>query len=141
MIFILILLNAFFASSEIALLSVNEHRIEKLAAEDKRAQIVLDLIAKPGNFLAAIQIGITLAGFLASAFASESFADIIVTALINAGVNISESVLKTASVVLITLLLSYFTLVLGELAPKRLAMKKAQSIALFAAKPLFIWQN
>lgn len=137
MIFILILLNAFFASSEIALLSVNEHRIEKLAAEDKRAQIVLDLIAKPGNFLAAIQIGITLAGFLASAFASESFADIIVTSLLNAGVNISESVLKTASVVLITLLLSYFTLVLGELAPKRLAMKKAQSIALFAAKPLY----
>ncbi|NLW55215.1 MAG: HlyC/CorC family transporter, partial [Firmicutes bacterium] len=84
-----------------------------------------------------IQIGITLAGFLASAFAAESFAGRLVKLIQMTRIPISESVLKTAAVVIITIILSYFTLVLGELVPKRLAMKKAEPISFLAASPLY----
>ena len=134
---ILIVLNAFFAASEIALISLNDNKIRYMAdGGDKKAKLLKNLLSEPSRFLATIQIGITLAGFLASAFASESFADPLVKFLLAAGIPIPEVWLKTAAVFVITLILSYFTLVLGELVPKRLAMKKAESIAMFAAKPL-----
>ncbi len=134
---ILILFNAFFAASEIALISLNDNKL-RLMAEDghKKAKLLMNLLGDPSRFLATIQIGITLAGFLASAFASESFAEPIVKVLIAAGVPIPEAILHVVAVVVITLILSYFTLVLGELVPKRLAMQKADSIAMFAAGPL-----
>ena len=136
---ILILLNAFFAASEIALISLNDNKI-RIMAEDgnKKAGLLKRLLSEPSRFLATIQIGITFAGFLASAFASESFADPLVKFLLAAGIPISEAWLKTASVFVITIVLAYFTLVLGELVPKRLAMKKAEAIAMFAANPLHI---
>lgn len=136
---VLIVLNAFFAASEIALISLNDNKI-RIMAEDgnKKAMLLKNLLGEPSRFLATIQIGITLAGFLASAFASESFADPLVKSLVAAGVPIPEAVLKTAAVVVITILLSYFTLVLGELVPKRIAMKKSEPIAMFVANPLHV---
>lgn len=134
---VLIMFNAFFAASEIALISINDNKIKIMAEEgDKKAKLIQNLLCEPSRFLATIQIGITLAGFLASAFASESFADPLVKFLVKAGTPISQSILKTAAVIVITIILSFFTLVLGELVPKRLAMKKAESIARFAINPL-----
>ncbi len=134
---VLIVLNAFFAGSEIALISLNDNKIKLMADEgNKKAVLLKKLLGEPSRFLATIQIGITLAGFLASAFASESFADRLVNVIKTMGIPISESVLKTTSVIVITIILSYFTLVLGELVPKRLAMKKAEPIAFFVVTPL-----
>ena len=134
---LLITLNAFFAASEIALISLNDNRIRLLADEGhKKAKLIKNLLDEPSRFLATIQIGITLAGFLASAFASESFSDRIAQALVGAGVPVPEIWLKTISMVLVTMILAYFTLVLGELVPKRLAMKRAEAISMFAATPL-----
>ncbi|MEA4924869.1 MAG: hemolysin family protein [Syntrophomonadaceae bacterium] len=127
---ILVLLNAFFAASEIALISLNDNKIRALAEKgDKKALAVKKLLDEPSRFLATIQIGITLAGFLASAFASESFASRIVHLAKLSGIALPETWLKTIAMILITIILSYFTLVLGELVPKRLAMKKAEPIA------------
>lgn len=134
---VLIVLNAFFAASEIALISLNDNKI-KLMAEDgnKKAILLQKLLSEPSKFLATIQIGITLAGFLASAFASESFADRLVNIINALKIPIPENVLKTTAVIAITIILSYFTLVFGELVPKRLAMKKAESISFFVVKTL-----
>ena len=135
----LISLNAFFAASEIALISLNDNKIRLRAKEgNKKAQQLQKLLAEPSRFLATIQIGITLAGFLASAFASETFAYVIVDAFKAVGMPIPEIWLKTISMVIVTLVLAYFTLVLGELVPKRLAMKKAESISMAAAGPLSV---
>jgi putative hemolysin len=134
---VLIMLNAFFAASEIALISLNDNKIRLLANEgNKKAILIKKLLGEPSKFLAAIQIGITLAGFLASAFASESFADSLAGLIKNTGIPFAETTLKTISMIVITLILSYFTLVLGELVPKRLAMKKAERISMIVAGPL-----
>ncbi|WP_079504985.1 hemolysin family protein [Mesobacillus jeotgali] len=134
---ILIVLNAFFAASEIALISLNDNKIKLMAESgDKKAKMLDNLTSEPSRFLATIQIGITLAGFLASAFAAESFAGRMAGLLSELGVPLSQSMLELVSVITITLMLSYFTLVLGELVPKRLALQKAEPIAMFAAAPL-----
>ncbi len=134
---ILIFINAFFAASEIALISLNDNKIRLMAeAGDKNARLLRNLLSEPSKFLATIQIGITFAGFLASAFAAESFSDRLVELLLAAGVGISPAVLKVISVTVITLLLSYFTLVFGELVPKRLAMQKSEQISRVAVRPL-----
>ncbi|MEW8969982.1 MAG: CNNM domain-containing protein [Mesobacillus sp.] len=136
---ILIVLNAFFAASEIALISLNDNKIKLMAESgDRKAQMLHNLTSEPSRFLATIQIGITLAGFLASAFAAESFAGRMAVFLSEMGVPLSQSMLELVSVVTITLVLSYFTLVLGELVPKRLALQKAEPIAMFAAAPLTV---
>ena len=134
----LIVLNAFFAASEIALISLNENKIKHLADEgNKKAKQIRKVLSEPSKFLATIQIGITLAGFLASAFAAESFAGPLVKLIKRAQLPMGENVLKTAAVIIITIILSYFTLVLGELVPKRLAMKKAEPISFFVVLPLY----
>lgn len=136
---ILIVVNAFFAASEIALISLNDNKIKLMAESgDKKAKMLDNLTSEPSRFLATIQIGITLAGFLASAFAAESFAGRMAGFLSELGVPLSQSMLELVSVITITLLLSYFTLVLGELVPKRLALQKAEPIAMFAAAPLTV---
>lgn len=135
--FLLILLNAFFAASEMALITINDNRIRILAEDGvKNALLLQKLLREPSGFLATIQVGITLAGFLASAFAAGSFADDVALLLHSLGVPLSISLLEKISVVIITLVLSYFTLVLGELVPKRIAMQKAEPIALFFSRPL-----
>lgn len=136
---ILIALNAFFAASEMALISLNDNKVKMMADDgDKKAKQLLKLLGEPSRFLATIQIGITLAGFLASAFAAESFADPLVSAIKRFNFNVSDDILKIITVMVITVLLAYFTLVLGELVPKRVAMKKSEGIAFFVVAPLMI---
>ena len=130
-------LNAFFASAEIALLSLNESKVRQQAEKgDKKAIILKNLLSDPNKFLSTIQIGITLAGFLASAFASDMFAEKLVEFLNRMGLRTPRTLLNNIAVVVITLVLSYFTLVLGELVPKRLAMKKSDLIARIAVGPI-----
>ena len=128
---ILIGLNAVFACAEIAVISMNDAKLAKLAEEgDKRALRLARLTSQPARFLATIQVAITLSGFLGSAFAADNFSDKLAQWAIGVGVPLSPKTLDAISLVLITLILSYFTLVLGELVPKRIAMKKAESLAL-----------
>ena len=123
---VLILVNAFFAMSEIAIISLNDAKLEKQAQEgNKKAKKLLKLTQNPSNFLSTIQIGVTLAGFLSSASASQSFVDLLSDGLekISVLTKIPASVIDGFSLVVITLVMSYFSLVLGELVPKRVAMK------------------
>ncbi len=128
---ILISLNAIFACAEIAVLSINETKLERMAdGGDKRAKRLFRLTREPAKFLATIQVAITLSGFLGSAFAADNFSEPLVDWVIGLGVAIPRATLDTIAVILITLILSYFTLVFGELVPKRVAMKKAESLGL-----------
>ncbi len=127
---ILILINGFFAASEIAFISLNEAKVEKQAKEgNKKAKQILKMLENPSRFLSTIQIGITLAGFLSSAFASDAFASKLSPILNNIFPAISIGVWQSISIVIITIILSFFTLVFGELVPKRLAMKHYEKIS------------
>lgn len=127
---ILILLNAYFAATEIAFISLNDAKIEKEAQEGKKkAKQIEKMLRNPSKFLATIQIGITLAGFLSSAFASDAFADKLAPLLNTWLPVISIEIWRGISIVIITLILSFFTLVFGELVPKRLAMKYYEKIS------------
>lgn len=127
---ILILLNAYFAASEIAFISLNDAKIEKQAKEgNKKAKQIYKMLKNPSKFLATIQIGITLAGFLSSAFASDAFADKLAPMLNNLLPMLGTDTWRTISIILITILLSFFTLVFGELVPKRLAMKYYEKVS------------
>ena len=132
---VLIFLNAVFASAEIAVISVSDAKLAKLEEDgNKKAKKLKKLTENPANFLATIQIAITLSGFLASAFAAENFSDGLTELILSTGFTaVSPQVLISVSVVVITLLLSYFTLVFGELVPKRVAMKKTEQLALGVA--------
>lgn len=128
---LLIGLNAIFACAEIAVISMNDNKLAKMASDgDKRAIRLSKLTENSARFLATIQVAITLSGFLGSAFAAENFSDVIVDGLINLGVVIPRTVLDSIAVVVITIILSFFTLVFGELVPKQVAMRKAEPIAL-----------
>ena len=128
---VLILCNAVFACAEIAVISMNENRLKKLSKNgDKRADKVLNLTSEPAKFLATIQVAITLSGFLGSAFAADNFSNILVDWIVDLGINIPRGTLDTLSVIFITILLSYVTLILGELVPKRIAMRKSEKISL-----------
>lgn len=128
----LIALNAIFAAAEIAIISVNDTKLASMAAKgNKKAVRLARLTSTPAKFLATIQVAITLSGFLGSAFAADNFAALLVDGLLKLGIPESaKGALNSVSVVIITLILSYFTLVFGELVPKRIAMKKAESLAL-----------
>lgn len=126
---ILIALNAFFAASEIAYIALNDAKIERQAKEgNKKAQQIQKMLETPSKFLSTIQIGITLAGFLSSAFASDAFASKMAPALNNL-IPIGIGVWQNISIILITIILSFFTIIFGELVPKRLAMKHYEKIA------------
>ncbi len=127
---ILIGLNAYFAATEIAYISLNDAKIEKQAKEgNKKAKQIEKMLKTPSKFLATIQIGITLAGFLSSAFASDAFAERLAPMLYQVIPFISLTSWKNISIILITIILSFFTLIFGELVPKRLAMKHYEKIA------------
>ena len=130
---VLILVNAYFASTEIAVLSLNENKVRRLAEEgDKKAVQMMKLVEAPNGFLSTIQIGITLAGFLGSAFAADNFASRLVDWAARKGFTaIPLDTMNTICVIVITLILSYFTLVLGELVPKRIAMQMPDKVARF----------
>lgn len=128
---VLILLNAVFACAEIAVISAKDAKIAAMAQEGNRRAIRLErLTNQPARFLATIQVAITLSGFLGSAFAADNFSEALVDWMVALGADISPRVLDSIAVVLITLILSYFTLIFGELVPKRLAMKNAEKLAL-----------
>jgi putative hemolysin len=133
----LVLLNAFFAASEFALVELNEIKIKNLAEKgDRKAKLLDKLISEPSRFLSTIQIGITLAGFLASAFAADNFSDRFAQVLFDLGIPLSLEVLDILSVIVITAVLSYFTLVFGELVPKKIALQRYESVANMVALPL-----
>ncbi len=135
LIFLLTSINAFFASAEMAIVSVNKSKVRKLSEEGNcNAKLLEKLIEEPSNFLSTIQIGITLAGFFSSASAATGISEYIANIL--APLNIPYY--KEFSMIVVTLILSYFTLVFGELVPKRIALKKAEKISLLAVKPIYI---
>ncbi len=127
----LIALNAIFACAEIAVISMNDNKLAKMAGEgDKRARRLARLTEQPARFLATIQVAITLSGFLGSAFAAENFSGVLVDWLVSLGIPVAVEVLDSVAVVLITVVLSFLTLVFGELVPKQVAMRKAEALAL-----------
>ncbi len=128
---VLIALNAIFASAEIAVLSISDTKLERMAEDgNKKARRLFRLTREPARFLATIQVAITLSGFLGSAFAADNFSEPLVDWIVSLGVGIPRSTLDTIALILITLILSYFTLVFGELVPKRVAMKRSEQMAL-----------
>ncbi len=135
---LLIFLNATFASAEIAVISMNETKLKKMASEGNgKANKLIYLTEQPARFLATIQVAITMAGFLQSATAADNFSGRLVSFLVGLGIGIPEAVLRPVCLFLITLILAYFNLVFGELVPKRVAMKKSESMALGMAGMLY----
>ena len=128
---VLVILNALFAGSEMALVSLRQGQVRRLETEGTGGQVLARLIRDPNRFLATIQIGITLAGFLASATAAVSLAQPLVPPLSFLG-----TAAEPVAIVLVTVVLTFITLVFGELAPKRVAMQRAERWALLAARPL-----
>lgn len=128
----LIAVNAFFAASEIALISLKDSKIKKMAEEGhKKARQIEKLVGEPSKFLATIQVGVTLSGFLASAVAADSFADRLTTWLYPyISSYVALEALSGIVIVVITLVLSYFTLVFGELVPKRFAMQHCEAVSM-----------
>ena len=130
--FILIALSAFFAAAEIAVISLNEVKLRRMSEEgDRKAKKMLRMVEDSTGFLSTIQVGITLAGFLGAAFAADNFSDPMVNWLVNTCkiTTVSPTVLDTVSVIFITLVLSFFMLVLGNLVPKRIAMRNSEKLA------------
>lgn len=133
LILVLTLLNAFFASAEMAIVSVNRNRIKMLADDgNKKASLLADLLEEPNKFLSTIQVGITLAGFFSSASAATGISEVIGASLSQLGIPYAQSI----SLVVITLLLSYVTLVFGELVPKRIALQKSEQMAMLSVRPI-----
>lgn len=145
LIFILIMVNAFFASAEMAIVSINKTKLNLLAEDgNKKAKLLLKLIKDTSSFLATIQVGITFAGFFASASAATSISSRVGGILSNLGIPYGENI----ALVITTIVISYITLVLGELVPKRIALQNAEKVAMFSVKPIifiskitkpFIW--
>lgn len=134
LILLLILINAFFSASEIAVISSNKNRINHLANEgSKKAKLLLKLVEEPNRFLATIQVGITLAGFLASASAAVSISNYLTRVLSRINIPLIANASDAISLIVVTILLSYLTLVLGELLPKRVALQNAERFALAVA--------
>ena len=135
---ILIGINAFFAMSEIAVITFNDIKLKHLAEEgEKRAQILVNLTSEESRFLSTIQVGVTLAGFFSSAVAADNFTEYIVSWFKDSGIPINT--LRSVSLVVITLLLSFLTLIFGELVPKRIAMNNPEKVSFFAAYPLKVF--
>ena len=133
LILVLTALNAFFASAEMAIVSINRNRMKMLADNgNKKATLLMDLLEEPNKFLSTIQVGITLAGFFSSASAATGISEVVGKSLSQIGIPYAHSI----SLVTITLLLSYFTLVFGELVPKRIALQKSEQIAMLLVRPI-----
>ena len=140
---LLIFLNAFFASSEVALISLKQSAVRRLSANGgRRGKRLAQLLSNSGRFLATVQVGVTFAGFMASAFAAESFAEPLTDYLIDSGfLYFSSATLEGIIVIVITILLSYVSLVFGELVPKQLGLRYAETVALNVAGPINFLAN
>lgn len=131
----LTLVNAFFACTEMAMVSVNKNKINMIAEKgDKRAKLILKLLEEPTNFLSTIQVAITLSGFFASASAATNFSYIVANWLMLFNIPYSKEI----ALILVTIILSFFTLVFGELVPKRVALQKAETMSLFAVRIVYL---
>lgn len=136
---ILVLVNAFFAGSEIALISLNKNKIRSQMEEgNKKSKILYKLIEIPTRLLSMIQVGVTLSGFLNSALASDTFADNLVNVMLDLGLSLNISTMRSISMVIITLALTVVTLIFGELVPKRIAMNNPEKFSNAIAYPLYI---
>ncbi|MBU7006982.1 hemolysin family protein [Phosphitispora fastidiosa] len=136
-IFILILINAFFAGSEIALVTFRRSRVRQLAKQGSKSAMAVEYLLKdPSRLLATIQVGVTLAGFMASAAAAVSISGVLADFI--SKIPALEKYAQLTAVIIVTIIISYFTLVLGELVPKRMAMQKAERISLVIAQPIVI---
>ena len=131
LILLLVLIGGVFVAAEIALVSLRESQVNQLAYRGKRGQLVAKLTSKPNLFLSAVQVGVTLSGFLAAAFAAANLSDDLVPPLERLG--LSSGVADTLSLVLITIVISYVSIVVGELTAKRLALQRAEVVALALA--------
>lgn len=130
LLFVLILVNAFFAMSELAIISLNDNKIEKMAEDgNKKAKKIAKLTENSSKFLSMIQIGVTLAGFLTSASASTTFAELLTQKVMQQWSSLPENIISGVSIVIITVITSYFSLVLGELVPKKIAMQASEKIS------------
>ncbi|MEN6470028.1 MAG: hemolysin family protein [Clostridiaceae bacterium] len=133
----MIFVNAFFAATEIAVISLNDNRLRRQAESgDKTAALMLKIAQEPNSFLSTIQIGITLAGYIGAAFAAQNFSDRLTEFSMNAFrfEEPARNAVSSVSVLLITIVLSFFTLAFGELVPKRIAMQKPEPVARFASR-------
>lgn len=133
-IILLILLNAFFAGSEMAFISVNVNKLK--LNEDKRSLKIIELVSDSTNLLSSIQVGVTLSGFMASAVASEAFSSYLVNLLLDLGLKFNMEILKAVVMFMITLMLSYLTILFGELVPKKIAMSHPEKFASMAIYPI-----
>ena len=131
-----ILLGSIFVAAEIALISLREGQVKAMAEKGRRGRKVAELASHPKNFLAAVQVGVTLSGFLSAAFGADQLGDYLIPVLIDLG--LSEGLSSGISLVVLTLVIAYFSLVLGELVPKRVALHKTEKIALSVATPVAI---
>ena len=130
----LTLANAFFAATEMAVVSVNKNKIGMLAEDgNKKAILVQRLLQEPTNFLSTIQVAITLSGFFASASAATNFSHVVEKWLLLFNVPYSREI----GLIIVTIILSFFTLVFGELVPKRIALQKAEAVSLFSVKIIY----
>ena len=129
-----VLLGGFFAAAELALVSLRENQVHRLAESSRRGRRLASLTADPNRFLAAVQVGVTLAGFVSAGFGAAQIAPELAQPLISAG--LAEGVAQTVAFVVITVLIAYLSLVLGELVPKRIALQRVEKVALFTAAPI-----
>ena len=129
-----VLLGGFFAAAELALVSLRENQVQRLAESSRRGRRLATLTADPNRFLAAVQVGVTLAGFVSAGFGAAQIAPELAQPLISAG--LAEGVAQMVAFVVITVLIAYLSLVLGELVPKRIALQRVEKVALFAAAPI-----
>ncbi len=136
LVLVLVILNAAFAGTEMALVSLREGQLQRLEQRSATGVLLARLARQPNRFLATIQVGITLAGFLASAFAAVSLAE-----PLEAPLSFLGGAARPTAIVVVTLVLSYLTLVLGELAPKRLAMQRPEQWGMLAARPLTAFER
>ena len=131
-----ILLGGFFAAAELSLVSLRESQVVRLAEESKRGRRLAVLTSNPNRFLAAVQVGVTLAGFISAGFGAAQIAPVL--APVFAGWGMAEGVADTLAFILITTVIAYLSLVLGELVPKRIALQRVEKVALFTAGPIDI---
>ncbi len=131
---VFILIGGFFAAAELALVSLRESQVQRLAAESRRGRRLAALTSNPNRFLAAVQVGVTLAGFLSAGFGAAQIAPAISPTLVGWG--LSDAVAETVAFILVTIVVVYLSLVLGELVPKRIALQRAEAVSLWAAAPI-----
>ena len=129
-----VLLGGFFAAAELALVSLRENQVQRLAESSRRGRRLATLTADPNRFLAAVHVGVTLAGFVSAGFGAAQIAPELAQPLISAG--LAEGVAQTVAFVVVTVLIAFLSLVLGELVPKRIALQRVEKVALFAAGPI-----